>query len=82
MIYTILLTIHSITRWLVLISAVYAIYLALSGLFKKSAWTKKDDHGGGAVCIHGGSSIVAGAWFCISLSALLPWPPCAILQVQ
>jgi hypothetical protein len=46
MLYTILLSLHSITRWLVLIAAIYAIYLALSGLIKKSAWTKKDDRAG------------------------------------
>jgi hypothetical protein len=46
MIYTILLSLHSITRWLVLIAAIYAIYMALNGIIKKSAWTKRDDMAG------------------------------------
>jgi hypothetical protein len=46
MFYTIVLTLHSFTRWLVIIFAIYAIYLALSGLLKKTAWTKKDNLAG------------------------------------
>lgn len=46
MFYTIVLTLHSITRWLVIIFAIYAIYMAVSGFLKKSAWTKKDNLAG------------------------------------
>lgn len=46
MFYTILLTLHSLTRWLVIIAAAYAIYLAVSGLLNKSVWSKKDDRAG------------------------------------
>ncbi|MEI8132210.1 MAG: hypothetical protein WCG34_07240 [Leptolinea sp.] len=46
MFYSILLTLHSLTRWLVIIAAVYAIYLSISGIVKKSVWTKKDDRAG------------------------------------
>jgi hypothetical protein len=46
MLYTILLSLHSITRWLVLAAALYAIILAIRGVFRKSAWTRKDDQAG------------------------------------
>jgi hypothetical protein len=41
--YTIFLTIHSIFRWLVLISLLFAIFRAYSGLFSKRAFTKSDE---------------------------------------
>ena len=44
--YTILLTLHSLSRWLVLIAAVYAICRAVKGLLKKSDWAKQDDRAG------------------------------------
>jgi hypothetical protein len=44
--YTILLTLHSLTRWLVLFAAFYAIYMAVNGLLKKSGWSKQDDLAG------------------------------------
>jgi hypothetical protein len=46
MLYTILLSLHSITRWLILIAGIYSIYLAVSGLVKKTDWTKKDNLAG------------------------------------
>ncbi len=41
--YTILLSIHSILRWIVLISLLFAIYRAYSGLFSKRTYTKFDN---------------------------------------
>jgi hypothetical protein len=46
MLYSIVLFLHSLTRWLVLIAAVYAIYLAIGGWVKKSGWTKQDNMSG------------------------------------
>jgi hypothetical protein len=41
--YTILLSLHSWLRWLVLISLVYALYRAYSGWFKSKVFTPFDD---------------------------------------
>lgn len=39
-----LLSLHSIFRWLVLFSLIYAIYVAFKGKIKKLPFTKKTDH--------------------------------------
>ena len=41
--YTIILTIHSLLRWLVLISLIYAIFRAYSGLLSNRTFTKFDN---------------------------------------
>ncbi len=41
--YQALLFLHSITRWLVLLSLVYAIYKAAKGLIQQTAFTKSDN---------------------------------------
>src|SRR5688572_1496802 len=41
--YSILLTTHSIFRWLVLASLIYALYRSYHGLLKKSSYTNFDD---------------------------------------
>jgi uncharacterized membrane protein YozB (DUF420 family) len=46
MYYTFLLSLHSITRWFLIIFAVYAIYLAFKGIMEKSAWTQKENLAG------------------------------------
>ena len=46
MFYTLLLTLHNITRWLLIIAAVIALYSAFSGWLGKKAWTKQDDRAG------------------------------------
>jgi hypothetical protein len=43
MLYSIFLPLHSILRWLLLLSAVGAVALAFIGWFGKKAWTKTDD---------------------------------------
>ncbi len=46
--YTFLLSLHSILRWLVLLAAVAAIVLAFSGWFGRKEWTKRDNAVGAA----------------------------------
>ncbi|MCL6219365.1 hypothetical protein [Zunongwangia pacifica] len=41
--YQILLSLHSIFRWLVLVSLLYAIYAAVKGLYSKTNFTKRDN---------------------------------------
>lgn len=41
--YSSLLFFHSITRWLVLISLVYSVFLAAKGYFTNAAFSKKDN---------------------------------------
>lgn len=43
MLYSILLPVHSILRWLLLIAAVGSVALAFIGWFGKKPWTKTDD---------------------------------------
>ncbi len=44
--YTGLLHLHNITRWLVLIAAIYAIIVSLRGLISTKPWTKSDQRAG------------------------------------
>ena len=45
--YTLFLTLHNITRWLVIIFAVLAIVRAFRGWIRKQEWTRLDDRAGG-----------------------------------
>jgi hypothetical protein len=44
--HTFLLTLHNVTRWLVLIFALIAIIRAFSGWFSKKEWTREDNRSG------------------------------------
>jgi hypothetical protein len=46
MVYTIVLSLHNITRWLVIVFAGIALVRAYSGWFTKLEWSKKDDQAG------------------------------------
>ncbi len=43
MIYTTLLTLHNLNRWLVLVAAIWALAHAWRGLLTRSTWSKRDD---------------------------------------
>jgi hypothetical protein len=44
--YTGLLHLHNVTRWLVLIAAIYAIVMSIRGLVTNKPWTKGDQRAG------------------------------------
>lgn len=44
--YTGLLHLHNVTRWLVLIAAIYAIVVSIRGLASHKTWTKGDQRAG------------------------------------
>jgi hypothetical protein len=44
--YLLFLTLHNLTRWLVVIFAILAVYGAFRGWFKKLEWVKRDDRAG------------------------------------
>lgn len=46
MLYTLVLTIHNLVRWLVVVSAGVAIYRAFSGWLSKKPWVKGDERSG------------------------------------
>jgi hypothetical protein len=41
-----LLHLHNVTRWLVLLAAIYAIVIAVRGLVSNKTWTKADNRAG------------------------------------
>jgi hypothetical protein len=42
MLYTLTLAAHNITRWVVLVLAIYALYRVFAGLFGKKEWSEAD----------------------------------------
>jgi hypothetical protein len=46
MVYSILLPLHNILRWVVLMAALFAIYRAFAGWLGKKDWTRTDDKAG------------------------------------
>jgi hypothetical protein len=44
--YTGLLHLHNVTRWLVLLAALYAIIISVRGLLANKTWTKSDQRAG------------------------------------
>lgn len=46
MLYSILLPLHNILRWIVLIAALFAIFRAFAGWLGKKDWTRTDDKAG------------------------------------
>jgi hypothetical protein len=46
MLYTIVLELHSIVRWLIILAALFAIIRALTGLSFRRGWMKMDDQAG------------------------------------
>jgi len=44
--YTLFLTLHNLSRWLVIVFAGLALYWAYSGWFKKQEWTRSADRAG------------------------------------
>lgn len=57
-----LLQLHNVTRWLVLVAAVYAIVVSLRGLFSKKAWTKGDQRAGLIYSSLLGVQLILGLW--------------------
>lgn len=65
--YGLLLILHNLTRWLVLVSAVYALYTAFNGMFTRHAYSTADRR---AQVIYGA---VSGVQFILGL-LLYVWP--------
>jgi hypothetical protein len=57
-----LLHLHNITRWLVLIAAIYALVVSIRGLSTKKAWTKSDQRAGLIYSSLLGIQLLLGLW--------------------
>jgi uncharacterized membrane protein YozB (DUF420 family) len=68
--YTVVLIIHNILRWVVLILAVYSILRAYSGWFGKREWRQSDRKAGSFFTIAMDVQLLVGLWLYIFLSPL------------